>query len=121
MTMRNAHSALMMTCALAAAGAGMSAATAVAQEAVLPPVVVEGATLEAKPKAKVQRTNEAPPPSAAGSDEAAVASPPAEAANGEVVGSATTDGEGSDDADDVRRARCDRYWRLSEGTFLLVL
>ena len=48
--MRNAHCALTMTCALATAGVGMSAATAVAQEAeMLPPVVVEGATLDANP------------------------------------------------------------------------
>ena len=41
--MRNAHCALTMTCALATAGVGMSAATAVAQEAeILPAIVVEG-------------------------------------------------------------------------------
>jgi vitamin B12 transporter len=60
--MRNAHCAFAMTCALATAGVGMSAATAVAQEAVLPPVVVEGATLEAKPKAQPSQ-NSAPKPS----------------------------------------------------------
>ena len=46
--MRNAHCALTMTCALATAGVGMSAATAVAQDSeILPAIVVEGATLDA--------------------------------------------------------------------------
>ena len=57
--MRNAHCALTMTCALATAGVGMSAATAVAQEAVLPPVVVEGATL-AIPSKKPSNKENAP-------------------------------------------------------------
>ena len=49
--MRNAHCALTMTCALATAGVGMSAATAVAQEAeILPAIVVEGATLDTSPR-----------------------------------------------------------------------
>lgn len=59
MTMKNAHCALTMTCALATAGVGMSAATAVAQEAVLPPVVVEGATL-AIPSKKPSKKENAP-------------------------------------------------------------
>ena len=59
MTMTNAHCALMMTCALVTAGAGMSAAPAVAQEAVLPPVVVEGATL-AIPSKKPSNKQNAP-------------------------------------------------------------
>ncbi|MGZ8408925.1 MAG: TonB-dependent receptor domain-containing protein [Hyphomicrobium sp.] len=51
--MRNAHCALTMTCALATAGVGMSAATAVAQETeILPAIVVEGATLDTVAKKK---------------------------------------------------------------------
>ncbi len=65
MTMKNAHCALTMTCALATAGVGMSAATAVAQEAVLPPVVVEGATL-AIPSKKPSKKENAPTESGRG-------------------------------------------------------
>jgi vitamin B12 transporter len=56
--MRNAHRALTMTCALATAGVGISAATAVAQDSeILPAIVVEGATLDAatSPKPKAQK------------------------------------------------------------------
>ena len=58
--MRNAHCALTMTCALATAGVGMSAATAVAQDSeILPAIVVEGATLDAATSPKTQSTKEA--------------------------------------------------------------
>jgi hypothetical protein len=53
--MRNAHRALTMTCALATAGVGMSAATAVAQEATqteLPEVVVQASQPQKKKPAK---------------------------------------------------------------------
>ncbi len=70
MDVRNAHGAWMMTCALATAGALTAAAEAVAQEPVLPPVIVEGATISAtplkplapKPKAKDELAETALPP-----------------------------------------------------------
>lgn len=75
MNVRNARCASMMTCALAAAGAGFAASHAAAQEAYeLPPVVVEGATLEAKKpetvtkKPKASSTDEGPSAEASSED-----------------------------------------------------
>ncbi len=87
MNVRNARCASMMTCALVSAGAGFVASHAAAQEAYeLPPVVVEGATLEAKPgtltkKPKASSTEDGP--SARASSEASDNTP---GGTGEIVG-----------------------------------
>jgi len=72
MTVKNAHGAWMMTCALVTAGASFDAGLAAAQGIVeLPPVVVEGATLEAKPKTAGKVSKE--PAQAAGTTSPATA------------------------------------------------
>jgi vitamin B12 transporter len=55
MDVKNARGAWMMTCALVTTGASGIAATAVAQEAELPPIVVEGATLAIPPEKSARK------------------------------------------------------------------
>jgi vitamin B12 transporter len=94
MDVKNARCAWMMTCALVTTGVSAIAGSAVAQEAELPPIVVEGATLEAKPLPKPKRTTETPA-DAAEADEPAVAAPPADGADGEAVSAEAVAGEGA--------------------------
>jgi vitamin B12 transporter len=65
MNLRNARCASMVTCALATAGAAIGVADARAQENVLPPVVVEGATIEVPPKTPAKTKKKSSPPQSA--------------------------------------------------------
>lgn len=95
MDVRNAHRAWMITCALATAGALTATAEAVAQEPVLPPVIVEGATLEApaKPTPVKQTTQD----TVSANTPASGSSPPSPSVAQEPA-DAVVDGEGTNAA-----------------------
>ncbi len=97
MTIKNARSAWMMTCAIVTTSVALSAGEALAQDAELPPIVVEGATLEAKPRKAPKPAPAAEPTQSQSPGQSAGEPVPQSAAEGAVA----SDGTASDYASDA--------------------